>query len=252
MELRKIRISAFLVLAFASIVKSQVADSSINILQCEINYSFHLPAGDLANRFGFSSMIGAGVNFKHKSNFMIGGECSYLFGPIVKGWESILEGIMTQSGNIINRYGEYGTIALSERGFYAGVKTGYLFNIFNPNPNSGIFFNLSSGILQHKIHIENKDNNTPPVLGDYKKGYDRLSNGLAFKEFIGYQYLDNKRMINFYFGLEFYQAFTKNRRDYNFDTMSRDDNLYKDYLFGIRAGWILPLYKRSPQKFYYY
>lgn len=238
--------------SYSLLVFSQIKDSSINIAQCEINYSFHLPGGHLAERFGYSSTIGVGLNFKHKSNIMIGVEWSYLFGPIVKNWENILNELMTSSGNIINRYGEYGTISLSERGFYAGIKLGYLIPAFSINPNSGFVVNLSSGLLQHKILIENKDNNTPPVLGDYKKGYDRLSNGLAFKEFVGYQYLDNRKMINFYFGFEFYQAFTKNRRDFNFDTMSRDDNLYNDFLYGFRVGWILPLYKQNPQKYYYY
>ncbi len=250
--IKKLVIIALLCFFLGNMVFSQIKDSSINILQCEINYSFHLPAGDIAERFGYSSMIGVGANFKHKSNFMLGIEWSYLFGPNVKNWEDILSGIMTESGNIINRYGEYGKISLSERGFYTGIKFGYLIPILSPNPNSGFVVNLSSGFLQHKILIENKDNNTPPVLGDYKKGYDKLSNGLAFKEFIGYQFLDNRKMINFYFGFEFYQAFTQNRRDYNFDTMSRDDNKYRDFLYGIRVGWILPLYRQAPNKFYYY
>jgi len=107
-------------------------------------------------------------------------------------------------------------------------------------------------LLQHHIRIENKDNNAPQVLGDYKKGYDRLTNGFAAKTFIGYQYLDSKRRFNFYAGFEFYQAWTKNRREYNFDTMSRDNNLYHDYLYSFKAGWILPIYYRTPDKFYYY
>jgi len=164
----------------------------------------------------------------------------------------MLTGLMTESGYIINKYGEYGTFLLSERGFYGGAKIGKLIPVWGPNKNSGIIVNVGAGLLQHQIRIENKDNNTPPILGDYKKGYDRLSNGLCLREFIGYQYLDNKGLINFYFGIEFYQAWTKCRRDYNFDTMQRDDTERKDYLSGIRIGWILPLYRKAPNKYYYY
>jgi hypothetical protein len=175
-----------------------------------------------------------------------------LFGGNIKDSTSILNGLKTESGQIINSFGEYGTILLSERGFYAGAKFGKILPLFGPNPNSGIVVNLGVGLLQHQIRIENKDNNTPPVLGDYKKGYDRLTNGLSLRQFIGYQHLDNKNIFNFYIGIEAYQAFTQSRRDFDFDTMQRDDTKRKDFLFGLRAGWILPIYKRNPQEYYYY
>ncbi len=231
---------------------AQIRDTSINIWQCEINYSFQIPGGDMAARFGPNSTIGLGLNYKLKSNWTVGFEGNYIFGGTIKDGTSILENLMTESGQIINEFGEYGTVLLTERGFYAGAKVGRVFPVFGPNPNSGIVFNIGAGLLQHHIHIENKDNNTTPVLGDYKKGYDRLTNGLALREFIGYQYLDNKSSLNFYFGVEFYQAWTECRRDFNFDTMSEDNAERKDYLFGVRAGWILPIYKKDPNEYYYY
>lgn len=242
----------FLLLASTIVANAQIKDSSINILQCEINYSYHAPAGDMAERFGMSSTVGLGVNYKTKSNWTIGAEFNYIFGGTIKDSTSILDGIMTESGNIINRYGEYGTVLLTERGFYTGVKAGKLFPVLSPNKNSGIVFNVGAGLLQHHIRIENKDNNTPPVLDDYKKGYDRLTNGLSAREFLGYQYLDNKGLINFYVGFEFYQAWTMCRRDYNFDTMEQDNTKRNDYLIGIRAGWILPIYQKAPNSYYYY
>ncbi len=231
---------------------AQIKDTSINIWQCEINYSFQMPYGDMADRFGLNSTIGVGLNYKLKSNWTLGFELNYLYGGTINDSTSILTNLMTESGQIINEYGEYGTILLTERGFYSGVKIGRVFPVFAPNLNSGIVFNVGAGLLQHHIHIENKDNNTPPVLGDYKKGYDRLTNGLSLREFVGYQYLDNNSIINFYIGVEFYQAWTRCRRDINFDTMERDNTDRNDYLFGIRAGWILPLYKKNPDEYYYY
>ncbi len=242
----------FLTVLIANNSFAQIKDSAINIWQCEINYSFQFPGGDMAERFGNNSTIGLGLNYKSKSNWTAGFEISYLFGGTINNGTSILEGLMTESGQIINEFGEYGTILLTERGFYSGVKFGKVFPILAPNPNSGIVFNVGAGLLQHHIHIENKDNNTPPVLDDYKKGYDRLTNGLSLREFLGYQYLDNKNSLNFYVGVEFYQAWTMSRRDINFDTMEADNTEKHDYLIGIRAGWILPLYKKSPDKYYYY
>ncbi len=251
--MKKTLLSIILFISLFSLsVKAQIQDTSINIWQCEINYSFQIPGGDMADRFGPSSTIGLGLNYKFKSNWTLGFEANYLFGTYLKDSSAYLSALMTESGQIINRFGEYGNVIMSERGFYTGVKVGRVFPIGKPNPNSGIVFNVGAGLLQHHIRIENKDNNTPPVLDDYKKGYDRLTNGLSLREFIGYQYLDNKNTFNFYIGLEFYQAWTMNRRDFNFDTMECDDTERNDYLFGIRAGWILPIYQKEPNKYYYY
>jgi hypothetical protein len=111
--------------------------------------------------------------------------------------------------------------------------------------------NIGGGMLQHKILIDNEDRNVPSISGDYKKGYDRLSNGFALREFIGYQFLSNYRLINFYAGVEFIQAWTKCRRIVNFDTMQRDLTKRHDLLIGIRVGWLLPIYNRMPDEYYY-
>lgn len=250
----KNKIVTVLVLIILSVcgVKAQIADSSISMFQFGINYSFHFPSGDMADRFGVSSTVGVNVDYKFKSNWSVGLEYSYIFGGNIKDSSTMLNGLMTESGEIINMYGEYGSFILSERGFYSGAKISKLFPVLGPNKNSGILVTLGAGLLQHHIHIENKDNNTPPILGDYKKGYDKLCNGLSLRQFIGYQYLDNRGLINFYIGFEFYEAWTMSRRDIDFDLMRYDDTKRKDFLGGLRLGWILPLYTKAPDKFYYY
>ena len=119
-------------------------------------------------------------------------------------------------------------------------------------PNSGIVVNIGAGILEHHIRIENRSNNTPPVLGDYKKGYDGLRNGIALRGFIGYQFLSNKKLVNFYGGVEYTFAWTKSIRNYDFNLRGKDNTLYHDSMIGIRVGWILPVYRHAPEEYYYY
>lgn len=233
------------------LAKAQINDSSINILQVQLGYALQAPGGDMADRFGINSMIGPSVMLKTKHNILLGLDYKYIFGGMVKE-DSILDHLTDSYDGILNQYGEYGTVLLTERGFYAGGKIGYILPFLQTNPNSGIFFTLGGGLLEHHIHIENKDNNVPPVLGDYKKGYDRRTNGFALQEFIGYQYLNATNGVRFYAGFEFYQAWTKNRRSYDFDLMRKDKSQHNDYLYSFRVGWILPLYKKAPDKFYYF
>ena len=108
------------------------------------------------------------------------------------------------------------------------------------------------GFMQHKIRIENKDNDTPQLAGDLVKGYDRLSNGRMFNQFIGYMNLSNNHLVNFFAGLEVTEGFTRNRRSVNYDTGKHDGTKRLDMLYGLRFGWVLPLYSRAPEKVYYY
>ena len=97
--------------------------------------------------------------------------------------------------------------------------------------------------MQHKIRIQ--DDPESPVASltnEYKKGYDRLTNGWSLNQFVGYQYFAKNKRINFYAGIESTQGFTQNVRGYNFDTKSYDNESRLDVLYGLRIGWIVPFY----------
>ena len=213
-----------------------------NALLFSLSYAGHKPGGDLANRFGnnFSFGTGAGL-ITNKGNWLVGLDFAYLFGGEVK--EDVVASLRTPDGYIIGNDRGYANIELRERGFYAGGYIGKLISIGLPNPRSGIRVTLGAGLLQHKIRIQDDPlSGVPQLSGDYKKGYDRLSNGLAFSEFIGYQVMSMDKRVNFYAGLEFTQGMTMSRRDFNFDTRTKDETERKDLLFGIRVGWVIPLY----------
>jgi hypothetical protein len=106
--------------------------------------------------------------------------------------------------------------------------------------------------LQHHIKIDYRDAQIPQLEGDYIKGYDRLTSGFGLNEFVGYLHYGKRKLINFYIGLDFMQTWTKNKRGYNYDQGQYDNDIKRDNLMGFRIGWVLTLYKRAPEQFYYH
>jgi hypothetical protein len=214
---------------------------------------FDLSGGDMAKRFGSNYEAGAGFMFKTKTNWLFGFEATYLFGDRIK--ENPLNEILTEEGFLIGEDGLYADVRVTERGTKLPVfKAGRLFPSKwgkRASVNSGWFALGGIGFLQHKINYEDVSNTAPQVRDEYKKGYDRLTNGLALTQNFGYMYLDVRRRINFFMELEFTEGFTKNRRDFNFNQMQKDTKNRFDLLAGVKIGWIFPAYKKLPQEYYY-
>ncbi|MCO6480491.1 MAG: hypothetical protein J5I94_27865 [Phaeodactylibacter sp.] len=221
---------------------SEYALNKGNALLFKLSYAGHKPGGDMEARFGNNFSFGGGAELiTGKGNWILGADFAYIFGSQVK--EDVLASLRTPEGFIIGNNRNYADIQLRERGFYVGALVGKLIGIGKANPRSGIRITLGAGLLQHKIRIQDDPSSGVPQLDEnYKKGYDRLSNGLAFSQFIGYQILSLDKRVNFYAGLEFIQGFTMNRRDFNFDTRTKEDTERTDLLYGIRAGWVIPLF----------
>jgi len=242
----------FLIFLFSSslIAQPNSRDSAVGVTILAPSFAYQTPGGNLADRFGYNFNVGGSLMRKLKSNWFFGIEGQFLFGDQVKE-NHILDSISTQQGFVIGTNGGYADIFLYERGFHFLVKGGKIFHSFSPNPNSGLVATFGIGLLQHKIRIENDDNTAPQVAGDYVKGYDRLTNGISLTESAGWFYLGKNHIANFTFGFEFTQAFTKNRRSYNFDEMKHDDTSRIDLLYGFRVSWMIPFYGKAPKEFYY-
>jgi hypothetical protein len=250
--MKKIHLLIFLVVLVSAKLSSQVSvkDSSVYTPYIGIGYGYQFSAADMAKRFGNNAMLQFNVDFKTRSYWTFGLNGSYLFGKDVK--EDIFTNIETSDGAQINKDGEFADVRLYERGFTVSGTIGKMMPLKKPNPNTGILFSVGFGLIQHKIRIETIGNNLPQLSKEYKKGYDRLSNGFLLSENLGYLYLSNNRLVNFYFGLECMQGFTQNRRSFDYDLMQKDTRERVDILYGAKIAWILPLYKKAPLEFYTY
>jgi len=251
---KKMRIGFFpilILLAFRLSAQSDPQNKGTGVL-FHFGLGGQLPGADLTTRFGSNLNFGSGLEvLTATQNLIFGLEGYYLFGSTIK--ENPLARISTAEGFVIGSDGGYADVQLRQRGFYLGGLVGKLFSCSAKNPRSGIRVTVGVGLLQHQIRIqEDPLRFVPQLAGAYQKGYDRLSNGLAFNEFIGYQRLSTNKRINFYLGLEFTQGFTRNRRAFNFDTQSADTQKRFDLLVGVRAGWTLPFYggKQAAEIYY--
>jgi hypothetical protein len=224
-------------------------DSSVATSQIAAHFAFQRPSYDLEERFGDNAAVGAAYYFKTKTNFHLGAEFSFLFGNNVKE-PGILSNLRTDAGEIIDNKGQIATVLIQQRGYAVTLSAGRIFPVFGSNPNSGLLFKVGGGFIQHKIRYEHQVNEISQLEGDYLKGYDRLTNGLMLSQFLGYHFMSNNRLSNFFAGMEFVQGFTRGRRDINFDTGLRDDKSRLDILYGLRLAWIIPIYKRAPQVYY--
>ncbi len=233
-------------------LKAQLQENNkLNILAINITYASQWPAVDMKDRFGNNLEIGLGLDYITKEkNYIFGITGNFHFGNKVN--ENTLESIENDDGNIVGVDQAAAIVSLKQRGLYAGLHIGKIFQISGSNARSGLRVTIGAGLLQHKIRLQDDLQTVNLLKGDYRKGFDRLSNGLAFHQFIGYELFSNNRLLNFLIGVECYEAFTKSRRSYDYGSMSVDTKERFDILFGVKAGWILPLYLNfDPDEIYY-
>ena len=241
---------ALLILSISHTLQAQKDSSApFRVTLLNASYSFALPAGDLAQRFGFNMSAGGSLeNISFSSGLIYGVEGFYFFGTDVK--EDVLAGYRTTDGNLLSDIGTYASVELRERGFYLGAYGGKIFKFKDDgNHFAGLRCTLGVGFLQHAIRLQDDNNAFAQVHVPYDAGYDRLTNGVAFNEFIGYQVVSRDKKVNFFAGLEATEGITKNRRIYNFDTRQTDTKTRFDVLYGVRLGWsfILSTHKKAEE-----
>lgn len=215
-----------------------------------VNGNFDIPGGDMAKRFGLSYRVGGSLAYKLKSNWLIGAKIDFIFGDDIKE-DSLMHNIRDENGYFLNQDGEKVGVATFERGYMIGFQFGRIFNLSKTSSDNGILAMTSVGFMQHKINIFDNDKAIIQLRDDYRKGYDRLSNGIFVGQYVGYSYFANNGLINFHIGLDVTAGFTKLRRDYQFDLMRGDNSSRVDILFGIRGGWYIPIFKRKSEEFFF-
>lgn len=208
-----------------------------------MSYGSNISIADLADRYGSHAAIGLDLEWiTRERSFIFGVNNRYHFGTNVN--EDVLSSLRGVEGQILGIDNTFSSVFLRQRGLYTGVVVGKIFKTGN-NAKAGIRVSNTTGLWMHWIRLQDDFDSVPQIDGLYRAGYDRLTTGLAFQQFIGYQNLSSNKRINFMIGLEFTEGFTKNRRDINYNTQLPDNTSRFDMTIGIKAGLMLPFYKGS-------
>lgn len=214
-------------------------------------YTAQFPFGKVADRFGFNSLFGAHLSYKTKTNWLVGAEGAFLYGTKVKeGY--VLNNISTSAGLFVTQYNDLTSVKLEEHGGVAKFTFGKIVPFVSKYPDAGFLWMMGIGFLQHKIAINVKAKELPQLASDYKKGYDRLSNGPVISEFVGATFMARRKYLSAYLGLQFDLALTQNRRPFDFYEMKKLTGNNVDMFLGIKVGYIIPVFLQTSEKEYFY
>ena len=213
----------------------------------QLLFALHQPGSDLVDRFGRDAGLGLGGEWLTENNFIVGLEGQYFFGNKVN--EDPLAILRTPEGDLIGKDQLLASVVLRQRGWYVGGLAGKLFTV--GDRRSGLRVTLGAGLTRHYIRVQDDQSALTQITGDYAKGYDRLTGGLALQQFVGWQHLSKNRRSNWMIGFEFNQGFTNTLRDWDFSERRKLDDQRLDLRFGIRAAWTIPFYIGGAEEIYY-
>lgn len=216
-------------------------DNSDTMFELGFEYGFYQPQEDLKSYFGRHTGVGGHMQFLTKKNIYLGGQLQYIFGNQVQ--VDAMSLWYDEIGNVYGLNFSFADILTKQRGLTGQLYIGKLFPIKSARARMGIKTTLGVGFLQHKLFIQEDPEAFMPQL-DKSRLYifDHKTNGVSLHQFVGFHYLDNNRMLNFYAGFDFFQGFTQNRRDYNVDLGIETAFQRVDIATGFKIGWILPFY----------
>lgn len=240
----------FIGLFYSSCILAQDSIRVDKIWNVELKAGYFFTLADMAERFGNSFTLGGGLKLKNKKNWLFAGNFHFLVGGKVKE-PGLLQNVKSTSGDIINQYGELVQPGIFQRGYLIELKAGKILPYLQSNANSGLTVETGLGFIQHKINLFDRDNNMPQIKGEYKKGYDRLSNGWFVKQYVGFTHFASNKLMNYTLGLEGIFAFTQGRRDYWFDVQKAGNDKRNDIMIGLSAAWFIPMYKKNVEEIYY-
>lgn len=232
--------------------KPIAAQKASNVLHLTPQYGAYMPLGNLSERFGFSQSFGFSGDYIWGGKLGLGLEGQYHFGNKVK--ENDLLNSLLSSGFMVGDDGDLVPVGFEQRGMSLMTWLSKNFPFSPKSPNSGLLVKVGMGYTLHKISYNVDRNAVPQFSPQYRTGYDRLSGGIVFSQFIGLMKCEQQRFANLYLGIEFQEGLTSNLRPWDLATNTSLDASRFDLRIGLKLGWIIPVWTGASTEddLYYY
>jgi hypothetical protein len=243
----------FLSISFFSNAQVNVRDSITPGWLITIRSGFFMPKMDLGNRFSESYATGIGTFIKTQNNWLWGVNGDFWFGAGTRERWNIIRALGDETGEVLDHFGNFSDVMTYQRGWLAGFDFGKIFNSLGHNANSGLFFTLGGGYMQHRIRLESINRNSIiyQIEGEYQRGYDRLNMGWMSRLNVGYMHSHVGKTVNFMLAAEVMYGQSSNVRRFNWDTGLPDTEVFQNLTWGIRLTWFLPIYDKNAQTFFF-
>ncbi|MCS7075412.1 MAG: hypothetical protein NZ455_01820 [Bacteroidia bacterium] len=242
--------SSFLWLSIQLVICQNVKDTLVSFFNFKVVASYQLPAMDLAKRFGSHATVGGEIAYKNMQNWLWSAYTTITFGKKIRELNH-LQNLWTSQNTIIGVDGRNAAISRYHRGYQMGIQAAKIFSrIGGVNPNCGLFVQGGIGYIQHKIRIETIGNTVYDLNKGSVEGYDRLCGGLMLNQGVGYLFLDNNRLANFFVLLECIQGFTRSLRKIQYDVPNPDLRTRIDMALGLKIGYMLAFYTKIEKDYY--
>ncbi len=246
----KKRFLAFTFIAFLLHTKALAqGDSAIHRLAFTPVYNHQFTLLDFKERFLPHAMPGISLDFHHKKGLIFSGGFEFMFRDTIAE-NGILSSLENDQGFIIDGAGQLVNVFLWQRGFHVSARVSKHFDL--GLKKTFLSAGLGLGFIQHKILLYTRDFYLPQLQGDYVKGYDRLSNGIALSQFLRINHRPFAKNYAVFFGINALQGFTENRRTFNFDQRLKEEGLRKDFSLGFSLGITILFDRRRPNDYYFY
>jgi hypothetical protein len=234
-----------LVLAFSAAPLAAQTDTTAkknkypNAIVVDVSYGAMLPYADMRTTYKYALGLGLKVNYISSNNWIFSASGDYLFSDRIR--IDVVKNLREANGYIIDQQGALADVKEGLRGFMilGGVGRLFPFNM-NKNRRFGLEVRLHAGYIRHWVRIKFGGEELQQLMGDYRQGYDRKSDGFMLQQYIGLRYMSSNRLSNFFAGFDITQGFTRNRRLWNYDEMRADTDPKLDILAGFRVGICIP------------
>ena len=214
-----------------------------------LTYRAQLPAADLTVPYGFCNGLGFDLMYKSKRNYIAGVNAFTIFSRNVKN-TGYINFLKDPNGLIFRDDMTPINLNASMRGGEVLFMFGRLFPSFKKHPEWSWHAAGGAGFMQHKYLF--RAGGTTQFSTAYLPGYDRLRNGPALCQQVGFHYFSLLRLINFNVSAEVTEAFTKNRRYFDYATRTTDTKNYTDIWATLKLACMLPIKAHTGKESLYF